>query len=66
MRVALRLNAIYVPDDVAPTETITQPTLQLVGRLRSIGYGVEEELLHVLNSLSPARQVDILNVVNGN
>ena len=64
LRVALRLNAIYVPDDVAPTETITQPTLQLVGRLRSIGYGVEEELLHVLNSLSPARQVDILNVVN--
>ena len=64
LRVSLRQGAIFVPDEIHPDNTITQPTLQLVSLLRSIGYAVSEPLLHVLNGMAPTQQAEVLGVVN--
>lgn len=64
LRVSIRQGAIFVPDEIHPDNTITQPTLQLVSLLRSIGYAVSEPLLHVLNGMAPTQQAEVLDVVN--
>ena len=64
MRVALRQNAIFVPDEFQSSDTITQPTLQLVSLLRSVGYAVNEPLLHALNGMTPTLQAEVIGVVN--
>lgn len=64
LRVSIRQGAIFVPDEILPDNTITQPTLQLVSLLRSIGYAVSEPLLHVLNGMAPTQQAEVLGVVN--
>ena len=64
LRVSLRLNAIYIPDEIKSNDNITQQTLQFVSLLRSVGYAVDEPLLHKLNSLSAEQQEELLGVVN--
>ena len=64
LRVSIRQGAIFVPDEILPDNTITQPTIQLVSLLRSIGYAVSEPLLHVLNGMAPTQQAEVLGVVN--
>ena len=64
LKVSLRQNAIFVPDETESKTDISDQTLHFVARLRSIGFGVSEPLLHALNGLSGQQQADIMKVMN--
>ena len=49
LKVALRQNALYIPDTMVSQRTIQPGTLELVAALRKHGFGVTESLLHAIN-----------------
>ena len=49
LKVALRQNALYIPDSMVSQRTIQPGTLELVAALRKHGFGVTESLLHAIN-----------------
>lgn len=65
LKVAIKQNAIYLPAtaDMEKRETLTSTTVAMVAQLSKLGYGLSEELLHAVNQTSPARQVEILQVM---
>lgn len=65
LKVTIRQNAIYLPliEGVEKREALTSTTIALVAQLRKVGYSLSEELLHAVNQLYPARQVEILQVM---
>lgn len=65
LKVTIRQNAIYLPliEGAEKREALTSTTIALVAQLRKVGYSLSEELLHAVNQLYPARQVEILQVM---
>lgn len=65
LKVTIRQNAIYLPliEGVEKREALTSTTIALVAQLRKVGYSLSEELLHAVNQLYPAKQVEILQVM---
>ena len=65
LKVTIRQNAIYLPliEGTEKREALTSTTIALVAQLRKIGYTLSEELLHAVNRLYPAQQVEILQVM---
>ncbi|WP_294470446.1 hypothetical protein [uncultured Bacteroides sp.] len=65
LRVIIRQNAIYLPliEGAEKREALTSTTIALVAQLRKVGYSLSEELLHAVNQLYPAKQVEILQVM---
>lgn len=49
LKVALRQNALYIPDSIVAQRAIQPGTLELVAALRRHGFGVTEDLLHAIN-----------------
>ena len=49
LKVALRQNALYIPDSMVAQRAIQPGTLELVAALRQHGFGVTEDLLHAIN-----------------
>ena len=49
LKVALRQNALYIPDSMLAQRAIQPGTLELVAALRRHGFGVTEDLLHAIN-----------------
>ncbi|MDO4879989.1 MAG: hypothetical protein Q3983_01800 [Capnocytophaga sp.] len=49
LKVALRQNALYIPDSMASQRAVQSGTLELVAALRKHGFGVTEPLLHAIN-----------------
>ena len=49
LKVALRQNALYIPDSMVAQRAIQPGTLELVAALRRHGFGVTEDLLHAIN-----------------
>lgn len=49
LKVALRQNALYIPDSMVAQRAIQPGTLELVAALRRHGFGVTEGLLHAIN-----------------
>ena len=49
LKVALRQNALYIPDSMVAQRAIQLGTLELVAALRRHGFGVTEDLLHAIN-----------------
>lgn len=65
LKVTIRQNAIYLPliEGVEKREALTSTTIALVAQLRKVGYSLSEDLLHAVNQLYPAKQVEILQVM---
>lgn len=65
LKVTIRQNAIYLPliEGAEKREALTSTTIALVAQLRKVGYSLSEDLLHAVNQLYPARQVEILQVM---
>ena len=65
LKVSIRQNAIYLPaiEGTEKREALTSTTVTLVAQLRKVGYSLSEELLHAVNQLYPAQQVEILQVM---
>jgi hypothetical protein len=49
LKVALRQNALYIPDSMVAQRAIQPGTLELIATLRRHGFGVTEDLLHAIN-----------------
>ena len=49
LKIALRQNALYIPDSMVAQRAIQPGTLELVAALRRHGFGVTEDLLHAIN-----------------
>lgn len=65
LKVAVRQNAIFIPQlkIVGSTENLTEITLTLTANLRKLGYTVSEELLHVINKLTPTQATVIFDTL---
>lgn len=63
MRVALRQNALYLPD-VKPVATMSESTAALVDKLRRIGFTMTERLLHAFNAMPYGAQREVVDVMN--
>lgn len=65
LKVTIRQNAIYLPliEGVEKREALTSTTIALVAQLRKVGYSLSEGLLHAVNQLYPAKQVEIFQVL---
>lgn len=65
LKVAIRQNAIYLPstEESEKRETLTSTTVAMVAQLHKLGYTLSEELLHAINHVAPAGQVEILQVM---
>lgn len=65
LKVTIRQNAIYLPliEGAEKREALTSTTIALVAQLRKVGYSLSEELLHAVNQLYPAKQVEIFQVM---
>lgn len=65
LKVTIRQNAIYLPliEGSEKREALTSTTIALVAQLRKVGYSLSEDLLHAVNQLYPAKQVEILQVM---
>ena len=57
LKVSLRQNAIFVPDETESKTDISDQTLHFVAQLRSIGFGVSEPLLRTIIKGLVARDV---------
>lgn len=65
LRVSLRQNAVYLsrPEGKEERKMLTPVTIAFVAKLHKIGYSLSEKLLHAVNCISPASQVEILQVM---
>lgn len=62
LSVSLRLQRVWIPEEVVSHqhETLSKATGILMAELKRLGFGVTENLLHALNSTSPAFQGQVL------
>ena len=65
LKVSIRQNAIYLPpvEGMGEKKKLTSTTVALVAQLRKMGYGVSEELLHTINEITPAEQMEVFQVI---
>ena len=63
LRVALRQNALYIPDDMVSQRAIQPGTLELVAALRQHGFGVTEDLLHAINGTTNEYRQSVVKVI---
>ena len=63
LKVSIRQHAIYLPAIEGTEKREASTTVTLVAQLRKVGYSLSEELLHAVNQLYPAQQVEILQVM---
>ena len=62
-KVALRQNALYIPDTMVSQRAIQPGTLELVAALRQHGFGVTEELLHAINGTTNEYRQSVVKVI---
>ena len=65
LKVSIRQNAICLPpvEGMGEKKKLTSTTVALVAQLRKMGYGVSEELLHTINEITPAEQMEVFQVM---
>ena len=63
LKVALRQNALFVPDDMVSQRAIQPGTLELVAALRKHGFGVTEDLLHAINGTTNEYRQSVVKVI---
>ena len=63
LKVALRQNALYIPDPMVSQRTIQPGTLELVAALRQHGFGVTEDLLHAINGTTNEYRQSVVKVI---
>ena len=63
LKVALRQNALYIPDSMASQRAIQPGTLELVAALRQHGFGVTEDLLHAINGTTNEYRQSVVKVI---
>ena len=62
-KVALRQNALFVPDPMVSQRAIQPGTLELVTALRQHGFGVTEDLLHAINGTTNEYRQSVIKVI---
>ena len=63
LKVALRQNALFVPDPMVSQRAIQPGTLELVAALRQHGFGVTEDLLHAINGTTNEYRQSVVKVI---
>ena len=63
LKVALRQNALFVPDDMVSQRAIQPGTLELVAALRKHGFGVTEDLLHAINGTTNEYRQSVVKII---
>ena len=63
LKVALRQNALFVPDTMPSQKAIQPGTLELVAALRKHGFGFTEDLLHAINGTTNEYRQSVVKVI---
>jgi len=63
LKVALRQNALFVPDTMPSQKAIQPGTLELVAVLRKHGFGLTEDLLHAINGTTNEYRQSVVKVI---
>jgi len=63
LKVALRQNALFVPDTMPSQKAIQPGTLELVAALRKHGFGLTEDLLHAINGTTNEYRQSVVKVI---
>ncbi|WP_314810723.1 hypothetical protein [Capnocytophaga granulosa] len=63
LKVALRQNALFVPDTIPSQKAIQPGTLELVAALRKHGFGLTEDLLHAINGTTNEYRQSVVKVI---
>ena len=63
LKVALRQNALYIPDSMVAQRAIQPGTLELVAALRRHGFGVTEDLLHAINGTNSEYRQLVVRII---
>ena len=63
LKVALRQNALFVPDTMPSQKAIQPGTLELVAALRKHGFGLTEDLLHAINGTTNEYRLSVVKVI---
>ena len=63
LKVALRQNALFVPDTMPSQKAIQLGTLELVAALRKHGFGLTENLLHAINGTTNEYRQSVVKVI---
>jgi len=63
LKVALRQNALFVPDTMSSQKAIQPGTLELVAALRKHGFGLTEDLLHAINGTTNEYRQSVVKVI---
>ena len=66
IKISLRQNAFYIPQEWTSNisnKEITETTSVLVANCAKLGFSFSEDLLHAINSISPLRKVELLEVL---
>ncbi|MFC2349816.1 MAG: hypothetical protein ACFNL7_04190, partial [Capnocytophaga granulosa] len=63
LKVALRQNALFVPDTMPSQKAIQPGTLELVVALRKHGFGLTEDLLHAINGTTNEYRQSVVKVI---
>ena len=63
LKVALRQNALFVPDTMPSQKAIQPGTLELVAALRKHGFGLTENLLHAINGTTSEYRQSVVKVI---
>ena len=62
-KVALRQNALYIPDTMVSQRAIQPGTLELVAALRKHGFGVTENLLYAINGTNSEFRQEVIRII---
>ena len=63
LKVALRQNALFVPDTMPSQKAIQPGTLELVAALQKHGFGLTENLLHAINGTTNEYRQSVVKVI---
>ena len=65
MKVSLRQQAIFIPDDARVNELseLSSTTGVLIANLSKLGFGVTGDLLHTINRTTPAFHLSVLETL---
>ncbi|EPD31711.1 hypothetical protein SAMN05444420_10932 [Capnocytophaga granulosa] len=63
LKVALRQNALFVPDTMPSQKAIQPGTLELVAALRKHGFGLTEDLLHAINGTTNEYRQSVVKII---
>ena len=63
LKVALRQNALFVPDTMPSQKAIQPGTLELVAALRKHGFGLTEDLVHAINGTTSEYRQSVVKVI---